>query len=58
MNTDAEGESIEVEAETLVEPTKDGPLLIYGNVSVKKSQCILMKKNNVTAFLQVWRFQQ
>ena len=50
MNRDAEGESVSVDAETIVEPSKDGPLLIYGNVTIKNSEGVLTKKNNVTAF--------
>jgi Divergent 4Fe-4S mono-cluster len=38
MNRDAEGESVSVDAETIVEPAKDGPLLVYGNVTIKDSQ--------------------
>jgi uncharacterized Fe-S cluster protein YjdI len=50
MNRDAEGETVTVDAETIVEPTKDGPLLIYGNVTIKDSKGTLTKKANVTAF--------
>ena len=38
------------DAETIVEASKDGPLLVYGNVTVKNSQGVLTKKANVTAF--------
>lgn len=50
MNRDAEGESVQVDAETIVEPSKDGPLLVYGNVTIKDSTGTLTKKANVTAF--------
>ncbi|MCW3124689.1 MAG: hypothetical protein JWO03_347 [Bacteroidetes bacterium] len=50
MNADAGPERIDVEAETIIEPSKDGPLLVYGNVSIKNSNGELTKKANVTAF--------
>lgn len=49
MNTEAEG-PVKVEAETIVETTANGPLLVYGNVTVKDAQGTLSKRNNVTAF--------
>jgi uncharacterized Fe-S cluster protein YjdI len=45
-----EGEQVEVAAETIVEPSKDGPLMVYGNVTIKDSKGTLTKKANVTAF--------
>jgi uncharacterized Fe-S cluster protein YjdI len=50
MNRDSDSEPVQVEAETIVEPAKDGPLLVYGNVTIKDSQGTLSKKSNVTAF--------
>lgn len=50
MNNEAGPERVDVDAETIVEASKDGPLLVYGNVTVKNSKGELMKKNNVTAF--------
>lgn len=50
MNKDAAANEIKVEAETIVEPTPNGPLMVYGNVTVKDKDGILTKKNNVTAF--------
>ena len=50
MNRDSDGEPVQVEAETIIEPTKDGPLLIYGNVTIKDSKGTLTKKANTTAF--------
>ena len=50
MNSEAAGEKVNIEAETIVEASKDGPLLVYGNVTVKNSKGELTKKANVTAF--------
>lgn len=50
MNKDAPGGDVKVESETIVEATPNGPLLVYGNVSVKDSSGTITKKNNVTAF--------
>lgn len=50
MNRDVEGDTIKVEAETIIETIPNGPLMVYGNVSVKDSAGQLMKKNNATAF--------
>ncbi len=43
-------EEVNVEAETIVETSPNGPLLVYGNVSIKNNDGIITKKNNVTAF--------
>lgn len=52
MNRDAEadGGPVTVDAETIVEATKDGPLMVYGNVTIKDAQGTLTKKANATAF--------
>ncbi|QOI97087.1 MAG: (4Fe-4S)-binding protein [Flammeovirgaceae bacterium] len=50
LNRDAAEEKVRVEAETIVEPTPNGPLMVYGNVVVKDSKGTLTKKNNATAF--------
>ncbi len=50
MNNDSGEEEIKIEAETIVEASQNGPLLVYGNVQVKNSEGIITKKNNVTAF--------
>ena len=50
LNRDAGDEPVEVEAETIVEPARDGPLLVYGNVTIKDTSGTLTKKSNVTAF--------
>ncbi len=49
LNRDSE-EPVKVEAETIVETLQNGPLLVYGNVSVKDSAGNITRKNNVTAF--------
>jgi len=49
MNS-AETSNVTVEAETIVEPSPNGPLLVYGNVTIKNADGQLTKKNNVTAF--------
>lgn len=50
LNRDADDSSVKVEAETVVETVVNGPLLVYGNVSVKDVSGNITKKNNVTAF--------
>ena len=50
LNRDTDEASVKVEAETIVETMANGPLLIYGNVSVKDNTGSITKKNNVTAF--------
>ena len=48
MNDDAE--HIErVDAESIVEVVPDGPLLVYGNITIKDKDGTQTKKNNVTA---------
>ena len=49
LNRD-ESEEIKVEAETIIQTMENGPLLVYGNVTVKDSKGNLTKKNNATAF--------
>jgi len=49
LNNEA-GHDVKVEAETIVETMPNGPLLVYGNVTVKDTNGNLTKKNNVTAF--------
>ncbi|MDZ7650706.1 MAG: CDGSH iron-sulfur domain-containing protein [Cytophagales bacterium] len=44
------GLKVKVEAETIVETMPNGPLMVYGNVTVKDASGNLTKKNNVTAF--------
>ncbi len=50
MNSDIEQKQVEVNSETIIETSVNGPLLVYGNVTVKDKDGILTKKNNVTAF--------
>ena len=49
MNDEA-GSEVNVEAETIVETMPNGPLMVYGNVTVNDASRNLTKKNNVTAF--------
>ncbi|WP_435353372.1 (4Fe-4S)-binding protein [Emticicia sp. SJ17W-69] len=44
-----EDEDVEVSNETIVEATKNGPLLVYGNISIKDHAGNFIKKNKVTA---------
>lgn len=50
MNSDANQEEIKVEAETVVETSLNGPLLVYGNVVIKNPDGVMTKKNSITAF--------
>jgi len=49
-NSDTNNDEIKVEAETIVEASHNGPLLVYGNVIIKNSEGVITRKNNVTAF--------
>jgi len=49
MNNESE-EPVKVETETIVETSPNGPLLVYGNVTIKDAAGNLTKKHNVTAF--------
>lgn len=46
----SEGETTEVEAETIAEVMENGPLLVYGNLKIKDAEGNETKKNKVTAF--------
>jgi uncharacterized Fe-S cluster protein YjdI len=50
MNEQTTDDKVEVKAETIVETTPNGPLMVYGNVTIKDQSGNLTKKNNVTAF--------
>jgi uncharacterized Fe-S cluster protein YjdI len=50
MNNEKGDDDVKVEAETIVETSLNGPLLVYGNVTIKNSDGTISKKNNVTAF--------
>jgi uncharacterized Fe-S cluster protein YjdI len=49
LNRDTD-EAVKVEAETIVETMPNGPLMVYGNVSVKDSTGTITRKSNATAF--------
>jgi uncharacterized Fe-S cluster protein YjdI len=49
LNRDTD-EAVKVEAETIIETTPNGPLMVYGNVSVKDSTGTITRKSNATAF--------
>ncbi len=49
LNRDAD-DKVKVEAETIVETMPNGPLMVYGNVTIKDKDGNLTQKNNVTAF--------
>jgi len=50
LNRDAEAGEVKVEAETIVETAPNGPLMVYGNVTVKNRDGSITKKHNATAF--------
>jgi uncharacterized Fe-S cluster protein YjdI len=49
MNNEKE-QNAEVSAESIVEVSENGPLLVYGNIVVKDSEGNTTQKNKVTAF--------
>ncbi len=49
MNDEQKG-NVNVETETIVELSKNGPLLVFGNITIKDSEGKETKKNKVTAF--------
>ena len=49
LNRDTD-EAVKVDAETIVETMPNGPLMVYGNVSVKDSTGTITRKSNATAF--------
>lgn len=50
MNNEVDESTIKVESETIVEVSANGPLLVYGNVTVKDAAGNEVHKNKVTAF--------
>jgi uncharacterized Fe-S cluster protein YjdI len=50
MNDEIESATVEVQAETIVEPTLNGPLMVYGIVVVKDAAGNETRKNKATAF--------
>lgn len=49
MNEDS-AKIAEVSTESIIEVMPDGPLLVYGNITIKDKDGSQIKKNNVTAF--------
>ena len=49
MRANKEQENAIIDNETIVETTQNGPLLVYGNISIKDSSGNLTKKHKVTA---------
>lgn len=45
-----EAENVSSDVETIVETSPNGPLLVYGNITIKDSHGNTEKKNRVTAF--------
>lgn len=53
MNSEGENSVKDIESgdiETVVEAKPNGPLFVYGNITVKKQDGKIEKRNNVTAF--------
>ena len=50
INSDVGDEKVKIEAETIVESAPNGPLMVYGNVTIKDSKGNITRKNNATAF--------
>jgi uncharacterized Fe-S cluster protein YjdI len=49
MNDEMESSTVNVDVETIVEATPNGPLLVYGNILVKDATGKEHKRNKVTA---------
>jgi CDGSH-type Zn-finger protein len=56
MNDEMQG-TVEVKGDTIVEVLAKGPLLVYGNVTVKDTAGNETKKANVTAFCRCGQSQ-
>lgn len=50
MNDEIDSDEAQVDAETIVEVSPNGPLLVYGNVKIKDASGAETIKNKVTAF--------
>src|SRR5258708_35941277 len=50
LNVDEADGEMKIDAETIIETAVNGPLMVYGNVSVKDSRGNITRKNKVTAF--------
>ena len=48
-NNDSKNE-VEIKAENIVEVMPNGPLMVYGNITVKAKDGVATQKNKVTAF--------
>ena len=49
-NKEVTADNIQTEVVTSVEVMKNGPLMIYGNITVKDNKVNILHKNKVTAF--------
>jgi len=49
-NTAGKSEHSNVDVDTLVEVSKNGPLLVYGNITIKDKHGNEIKKSRTTAF--------
>lgn len=49
MNNE-QNQSVDLKVETIVETSPNGPLLVYGNISIKNRDGSETKRNKVTAF--------
>jgi uncharacterized Fe-S cluster protein YjdI len=49
MNDEVPDKNIQTEIETIVEASKNGPLLVYGNITIKDAEGNETRKNKVTA---------
>ncbi len=50
MNNESPAEPKQDETDIIIEPTANGPLMVYGNLSVKHADGSVTKRNKVTAF--------
>ena len=50
MNEETPEKDVKVDAETIIEPVENGPLLVYGNITIKKQNGETHTSNKVTAF--------
>ncbi len=50
MNNEDKDEQVEIDAERIVEVMKNGPLMVYGNITIKYADGTSDKQNRTTAF--------
>ena len=50
MNTGGDRQSEQLSGDIIIEPTPDGPLMVYGNLTLKGIDGTTSRKNNATAF--------